>query len=110
MASFDLVTPDYSGLEYLRDYHTFGRRSDAVDTCFDYSYISKLHAIIEWREPNWLLKDVSTNGLKLNGKIIPAQKPIVLNLNDKIDFAGVLYRFFLSTSPHFCFSGLNHHK
>lgn len=88
MASFDLVTPDYSGLEYLRDYHTFGRRSDAVDTCFDYSYISKLHAIIEWREPNWLLKDVSTNGLKLNGKIIPAQKPIVLNLNDKIDFAG----------------------
>lgn len=88
MATFELKTPNYSGLEYLRDYHTFGRRSDSVDTMLDYSYISKLHAIIEWREPNWLLKDVSTNGLKLNGKIIPAQKPVSLKLNDTIDLAG----------------------
>lgn len=88
MAIFELKTPNYSGLEYLRDYHTFGRRSDSVDTLLDYSYISKLHAIIEWREPNWFLKDVSTNGLKLNGKMIPAQKPVALTLNDVIDLAG----------------------
>lgn len=88
MATFELKTPNYLGLEYLRDYHTFGRRSDSVDTVLDYSYISKLHAIIEWRDPNWLLKDVSTNGLKLNGKVIPAQKPVVLKLDDTIDFAG----------------------
>lgn len=88
MATFELITPNYSGLEYFRDYHTFGRRKDTVDTVLDYSYISKLHAIVEWREPNWFLKDVSKNGLKVNGKIIPAQKPIILNVNDKIDIAG----------------------
>lgn len=88
MAFFNLVTPHYSGLEYLRDYHTFGRRSDAVDSVFDHGYISKLHAIIEWRDPNWVLKDVSKNGVKLNGKIIPAQKPVILKLSDTIDLGG----------------------
>ncbi len=88
MASFDLKSPNHCGLTYLRDYHTFGRRKESVDTVLDYSYISKFHAVIEWREPNWLLKDVSKNGLKLNNKIIAAQKPVILKLGDTIDLAG----------------------
>jgi hypothetical protein len=88
VASFDIKSPGLDGLEYLRDYHTFGRRKGAVDTVMDYSYISKFHAVIEWREPNWLLKDVSKNGLKLNNKIIAAQKPVILKLGDIIDLAG----------------------
>ncbi|MBX2849487.1 MAG: FHA domain-containing protein [Acidiferrobacterales bacterium] len=82
-------SPSFVGQDYLRDYHTFGRRKSSVDTRLDFPYISKMHAIIEWREPNWLLKDVSKNGLKLNGKIVPMQKAIVLNVGDEIDFAGV---------------------
>lgn len=89
MAFFDIITPDYSGLEYLRDYHTLGRRDGTVDTLLKYSYVSKLHAVIEWREPNWLIKDVSKNGLKLNNKIIPAQKPTILSVGDTIDMAGM---------------------
>ncbi len=89
MASFNYKSPDSNGVFYLRDYHTFGRRGESVDTTLKYPYISKLHAVIEWREPNWLLKDVSKNGLKLNNKIIPAQKPITLNAGDVIDFAGM---------------------
>jgi hypothetical protein len=89
VASFDFKSPNHNGLEYLRDYHTFGRRKGSVDTELEYSYISKFHAVIEWREPNWLLKDVSKNGLKLNNKIIPAQKPVILKLADTIDFAGM---------------------
>lgn len=89
MASFNYKTPDYSSLNYLRDYHTFGRRGDSVDTLIKYPYVSKLHAVVEWREPNWLLKDVSKNGLKLNNKVIPAQKPVVLSVGDVIDFAGM---------------------
>lgn len=89
MASFDLKSPEHSGLEYLRDYHTFGRRIDSVDTVLQHAFISKLHAIIEWREPSWFVKDVSKNGLKLNGKIIPAQKQLPLNKGDVIDFAGL---------------------
>lgn len=89
MAFFDLKTPDYTGLEYLRDYHTLGRRDGTVDTLLKYTYVSKLHAVIEWREPNWLIKDVSKNGLKLNNKIIPAQKPVILNVGDTIDMAGM---------------------
>jgi hypothetical protein len=88
VASFDFKSPDHCGLTYLRDYHTFGRRKESVDTVLDYSYISKFHAVIEWREPNWLLKDVSKNGLKLNNKIIAAQKPVILKLGDTIDLAG----------------------
>jgi pSer/pThr/pTyr-binding forkhead associated (FHA) protein len=86
VATFDLLTPDYSRLEYLRDYHTFGRRSGTVDTVLNYPYISKLHAIVEWCEPNWLLRDVSTNGIKLNHKIISIQKPMILNVGDTVDF------------------------
>jgi len=89
VASFDLKSPDYSGLEYLRDYHTFGRRVDTVDTVLQHAFISKLHAIIEWREPSWYVKDVSKNGLKLNGKIIPIQKQMPLKKGDVIDFAGM---------------------
>ena len=89
MASFDFKSPEFNGLEHLRDYHTFGRRSGAVDTCINQTYISKVHAIIEWREPAWYIKDVSKNGLKLNGKIIPAQKQIELKQGDVIDFAGM---------------------
>ena len=89
MASFDLKSPNYSGLEYLRDYHTFGRRKESVDTLIEHPYVSKFHAVIEWREPNWLLKDVSKNGLKLNNKIIPSQKPTALNIGDTIDFSGI---------------------
>lgn len=89
MAFFELITPDFSGVEYLRDYHTFGRRDGTVDTLLSYAYVSKLHAVVEWREPNWLIKDVSKNGLKVNNKIIPAQKPVVLNVGDKIDVAGM---------------------
>lgn len=86
MALFEFTTPSSTRLDYLRDYHTFGRRSDVVDTILHHAYISKLHAVIEWRAPNWLLKDVSRNGLKLNNKILPAQKPVVLSVGDIIDF------------------------
>lgn len=89
MASFDFKSPDSSGLHYLRDYHTFGRRDESVDTFLKYPYVSKLHAVIEWREPSWLLKDVSKNGIKLNNKVIPQQKPIALSVGDVIDFAGM---------------------
>lgn len=88
VASFYLKSPNYNGLKYLRDYHTFGRRKDSVDTYIDHSYVSKFHAVIEWRQPNWLLKDVSKNGLKLNNKIIPAQSQVTLTVGDTIDFAG----------------------
>ena len=88
MACFRLKSLSGSRLVYLRDYHTFGRRSDTVDTAIDSKCISKLHAIIEWRKPKWLIKDVSKNGVKLNSRVMPAQKFIALNVGDKIDFAG----------------------
>ena len=89
MASFDFKSPEFSGLQYLRDYHTFGRRSGTVDTVINQTYISKLHAVVEWRESAWYLKDVSKNGLKLNDKVIPAQKQVQLKQGDIIDFAGM---------------------
>lgn len=89
MASFNFKSPEHSGLEYLRNYHTFGRRADSVDTLIQQAFISKLHAIFEWREPCWYVQDVSKNGLKVNGKIIPAQRQLALKKGDLIDFAGM---------------------
>ncbi len=89
MASFEFITPESITVEYLRDYHTFGRRGDTVDTAINASYVSKLHIIIEYREPNWLVRDVSRNGVKLNNKIIPAQKAVVISAGDMIDFGGM---------------------
>ena len=88
MACFRLKSQSGSRLVYLRDYHTFGRRSDSVDTAIDSKQISKLHAIIEWRKPKWLIKDVSKNGVKLNNRVMPAQKFVALKVGDKVDFAG----------------------
>ena len=73
---------------YLREYHRIGRRAEAVDTRLDYPFVSKLHAVIEWKEPNWLIRDLSQNGIWVNGDRLAAQVRHVLNVNDHVEIAG----------------------
>ncbi len=89
MACIDIKTPNYVGLDHLRDFHRFGRQRKSVDTLLDLPYISKQHATIEWREPNWFIKDLSKNGIKLNGNPMPTNKAVVLSIDDHINFAGL---------------------
>lgn len=88
MASLDFTTPDHKGRIYLRNHHSFGRRNKDADTSIQYPLVSKRHATIEWQAPNWILKDTSKNGTKLNDNFIPKQEAVAINVGDVIDLAG----------------------
>ncbi|KZN30835.1 FHA domain-containing protein [Pseudoalteromonas luteoviolacea] len=72
---------------YLKSYHTFGRFKFNVDTFLDKPGISRHHAIIEYTNESWLIRDVSTNGIWINDRKIDKNLPYQLSENDKIDFA-----------------------
>ena len=75
-------------VEFLREHHIVGRRVESVDTRLDYPFVSKLHLVIEWKDPNWLIRDMSHNGTWLNGERLVPQVSAVINSNDIIDIAG----------------------
>ncbi|MEM7359970.1 MAG: FHA domain-containing protein [Pseudomonadota bacterium] len=79
---------DNKKIVYLREYHRIGRRAEAVDTQLDHPFVSKLHAIIEWKEPNWLIRDVSQNGIWINGEQLQPQTRHELQLSDLVEIAG----------------------
>ena len=74
---------------YLRDFHRLGRLAHSVDTLFNYPEITRIHAIIEWVEPNWYIRDLSKNGIWLNGKKLEKQSKSQLALHDKISFSEI---------------------
>ena len=88
MASLDFTTPNHKGRIYLRNHHSFGRRNKDADTSIQYPLVSKRHATIEWQAPNWILKDTSKNGTKLNENFIAKQEAVAINVGDVIDLAG----------------------
>ncbi|GAA6169849.1 FHA domain-containing protein [Sessilibacter corallicola] len=71
----------------LRACHTFGRRSDLVDSLIQEPEISKIHALIEYKNNNWFLKDLSKNGTWLNGKKLSTAKPTKIKIGDNWSFS-----------------------
>jgi len=71
----------------LQSHHSFGRLQSAVNTYVADAVISKIHAIIEWNEQHWLLRDVSSNGTWLNGNKLAGDQIAQLNVGDIISFA-----------------------
>ncbi|NRB40347.1 MAG: FHA domain-containing protein [Pseudomonadales bacterium] len=61
---------------YLLPHHTFGRRVGAVDSLIEGEDISKLHAVIEWRDEQWWLRDISRNGCWLNEQRLSDPQPL----------------------------------
>lgn len=74
---------------YLYAHHTFGRFSYSVDTLFECSSISKIHAIIEWKNQQWVIRDLSTNGTWLNNHKLIKEKANSLKINDQICFSAI---------------------
>ncbi|WP_191602723.1 FHA domain-containing protein [Marinomonas algicola] len=71
---------------HLRTYHTFGR-ADNCHTHLTRSDISRIHAIIFWKDNSWFIEDKSTNGIWVNEhKLIKAQI-YPLKENDVIVFS-----------------------
>lgn len=78
---------------HLLPHHTFGRREDKVDTFLDAPQISKIHASIEWNGSEWLLKDLSRNGIWIDGKKISSQQNIAIQNGQLIQFVNKDLRF-----------------
>ena len=71
----------------LQSHHGFGRLKNSVNTHVADSFISKVHAFIEWNDRYWLLRDVSSNGTWLNGNKLGRDQVVQLNIGDVINFA-----------------------
>lgn len=72
----------------LLAHHTFGRRTDLVDTAVENPLISKIHAVIEYHSRSWFVRDLGgCNGTFLNDERIADNIRIKLNLGDKLQFA-----------------------
>jgi pSer/pThr/pTyr-binding forkhead associated (FHA) protein len=74
---------------YLKPFHRFGRLFDSVDTFIEHPEISRIHTIIEWVDAIWFIRDISKNGIWLNGERIIPNKPYQLNIKDKVKFSNV---------------------
>lgn len=72
---------------YLKAFHQFGRLTSIVDTLIDSSEISRIHAIIEWIDNTWYIRDLSKNGVWINNKKIAPNKLYRLTLSDHLCFA-----------------------
>jgi len=72
---------------YLHAYHSFGRFAYSVDTLLTNPCVSKIHAIIEWKNEQWLIRDLSSNGTWLNQDRLAKEQPLPLKLGDVIRFA-----------------------
>ncbi len=75
---------------YLNPHHTFGRREDAVDTALSISGISKIHAVIEYRDDHWSVRDISKNGTWIDRERLESGLPKKLKAKQRIAFAGQL--------------------
>ncbi|MFT5759906.1 MAG: hypothetical protein ACI9LM_004690 [Alteromonadaceae bacterium] len=73
---------------YLHAYHSFGRFPYSVDTLVSNPSVSKIHAIIEWHDQRWTLRDISSNGTWVNNVKLAKEQEYILQLGDSIRFIG----------------------
>jgi hypothetical protein len=79
---------------YLYAHHSFGRFTYSVDTLITHTCVSKIHAIIEWRQEHWVLRDLSSNGTWVNNRKLEKENEYILQVGDRIRFIGnELYAF-----------------
>ena len=71
---------------FLAHYHVFGRMLHSVDTEIKGAEVSRHHAALEWRDDQWMLKDISTNGTWVDGIKMPKNQFIALKKGAKIQF------------------------
>jgi hypothetical protein len=80
-----ILSPEGQAI-YLSVNHTFGRIYEKVDTQIKGSYVSRLHAVIQWHESHWMIRDFSTNGTWLNGAKITSNRQVSLTSGNVIQF------------------------
>ncbi|AAZ26624.1 FHA domain-containing protein [Colwellia psychrerythraea] len=74
-------------LSYLNACHCFGRSPTNVDTVINAQEVSRIHAVVEWNNNQWLIRDLSNNGTWVNNQKLVKDNPHKLKVGDKIFFA-----------------------
>tara|TARA_B110000467_G_C18307982_1_gene476009 strand:- start:291 stop:1328 length:1038 start_codon:yes stop_codon:yes gene_type:complete len=73
-------------LNYLNAYHCIGRSTTSVDTLIEAAEISRMHAVLEWRDKQWLIRDISHNGTWINNQKLEKDSPHKLKVGDMMFF------------------------
>jgi pSer/pThr/pTyr-binding forkhead associated (FHA) protein len=73
-------------LSYLNAYHCIGRSNTNVDMVINSPEISRTHAIIEWKDKQWFIRDLSTNGTWVNSYKLLKDQPHKLQVDDNVFF------------------------
>ena len=86
MASVFNLNNDNHTLSYLNAYHCFGRSTTSVDTLIEASDVSRMHAVIQWHDKQWLIRDLSQNGTWINSQKLEKDNAHKLNVGDTVFF------------------------
>ena len=73
-------------LSYLNACHCFGRSPTNVDTIINALEVSRIHAVVEWSNEQWVIRDISNNGTWINNKKLIKDRAHALKTGDKIFF------------------------
>lgn len=87
MAAISNLTNKKQPLIYLSAYHCFGRSIINVNTVIESVEISRTHAVMEWINEQWIIRDISHNGTWLNSQKLTKNTPHKLSVGDKVFFA-----------------------
>ncbi len=87
MAAISKLNDSKQVLSYLNACHCFGRSPTNVDTIINAQEVSRIHAVVEWSNGQWLIRDISNNGTWLNSQKLIKDKSSPLKKGDKIFFA-----------------------
>ncbi|MCV2886338.1 FHA domain-containing protein [Aestuariibacter sp. AA17] len=72
---------------FLKAFHRFGRLAFSVDTLLNYPEITRIHAVVEWSGNEWVLRDLSRNGVWINQQRIPPREAVSITAGDIIVFS-----------------------
>ncbi|MFT4926057.1 MAG: hypothetical protein ACI8WB_002155 [Phenylobacterium sp.] len=84
-----LIFDESRGVDcYLSAFHQFGRLAGVVNTVISQRHISKLHAVIEWQQESWQIRDLSRHGTWVNQHKLAENTRQPLSVGDRICFGG----------------------
>lgn len=86
MASISNLNNDNQTLSYLNAYHCIGRSTTSVDTLIEAPEVSRMHAVIQWHDNQWLIRDLSQNGTWVNRHKLEKDNAHKLNVGDTLFF------------------------
>jgi pSer/pThr/pTyr-binding forkhead associated (FHA) protein len=94
MAAISNLHDNTQILSYLSACHCFGRSPTNADTIINAQEVSRIHAVVEWSNNQWVIRDISNNGTWVNNQKLIKDSVHPLKVGDKIFFAsGKSYGF-----------------